>query len=105
MIINDLYNLYYSKKRKRGYEVIGWDWIGAFITTIALMGVVGSQLILFGGWPLTLTSLTLLITLKIISRKTDVILETKSIKDTPKAKMLILNFLELNYCFQNPEFF
>ncbi|MCH4826387.1 hypothetical protein [Planococcus halocryophilus] len=102
MIINALYEHYYSFKRKRGYEVIGWGWSLIFLALILCTAAIGIYLLMNGKWWLTIVFIFLYIILKIISRKTDVILEKSSIEDTPKAKSLILNFLQKNYKFENP---
>lgn len=102
MIINALYEHYYSIKRKRGYEVIGWGWSLIFIALIFFTAAVGIHLVMNGTWWLTIVFIMLYLILKIISRKTDVILEKASIADTPKAKTLILDFLQKNYKFENP---
>ncbi|TWT00136.1 hypothetical protein [Planomicrobium sp. CPCC 101079] len=100
MIVNALFDHYYSIKRKRGYEVIGWQWIILFLTTIIAMGIVGGFLITTGEWSLSIIFLLLFIILKIISRKTDIILEKAAVAGTPKAKELILKFLQTEFNFK-----
>lgn len=102
MIINALYEHYYNIKRKRGYEVIGWGWSLIFIALIFFTAAVGIHLVMNGTLWLTIVFIILYLILKIISRKTDAILEKASIADTPKAKTLIFDFLQKNYKFETP---